>query len=49
MFPPSFDMSLFVNILGLELDFVQEGVNGERIARMVEHRTDVLIPKVHWE
>ncbi len=36
-------------MLGLELDFVQEGVNGERIACMVKNRTDVLIPHVHWE
>ncbi len=48
MFPPFLTCCLLF-VLGLELDFVQEGVNGERIASMVEDRTDVVIPKVHWE
>ena len=33
----------------LELDFVNEGVNAERIANFFEGRNDLEVPRIHWE
>jgi predicted unusual protein kinase regulating ubiquinone biosynthesis (AarF/ABC1/UbiB family) len=33
----------------LELDFIHEGQNAERIARNFATRDDVLVPRIHWE
>lgn len=33
----------------LELDFVQEGTNCERVGRMFRGRKDVCVPGIHWE
>ena len=32
-----------------ELDFHNEGLNAERVAKFFEHRDDLQVPKVHWE
>jgi predicted unusual protein kinase regulating ubiquinone biosynthesis (AarF/ABC1/UbiB family) len=32
-----------------ELDFVEEGKSAERIAEIHAHRTDIRVPKVHWD
>lgn len=39
----------FENNMELELDFVQEGRNGERMARMFANHADVYVPTVHWQ
>eukprot|EP00611_Tribonema_gayanum_P025494 TRINITY_DN5810_c0_g1_i1.p1 TRINITY_DN5810_c0_g1~~TRINITY_DN5810_c0_g1_i1.p1 ORF type:complete len:579 (+),score=201.65 TRINITY_DN5810_c0_g1_i1:150-1886(+) len=39
----------FEETITLELDFVQEGVNSERVARMFKDRQDIAVPKVHWD
>lgn len=33
----------------LELDFINEGRNSETIAKFLEARPDIVIPKVHWD
>ncbi len=33
----------------LELDFLQEGRNAERVAALLTHRRDVAVPRVFWE
>jgi len=38
----------FEDNMVLELDFIQEGRNGERLARMFASRTDVYVPKIKW-
>ena len=32
-----------------ELDFHNEGLNAERVAKFFEHRDDLQVPKIHWE
>ncbi|CAM9128022.1 unnamed protein product [Ascophyllum nodosum] len=39
----------FEETIGLELDFIQEGTNAERVARMFRHRDDVFVPAIHWK
>lgn len=33
----------------LELDFINEGKNGERVARELGHRRDIRVPEIVWE
>jgi predicted unusual protein kinase regulating ubiquinone biosynthesis (AarF/ABC1/UbiB family) len=48
-----FDLMPLVDELGthvpLELNFVNEANNAERVARFYEDRDDVHVPRVHWE
>ena len=48
-----FDLMPLVDELGthvpLELDFVNEAENAEKVARFYEERDDVYVPRVHWE
>ena len=39
----------FENNMALELDFVQEARNAERLARQFRARHDVLVPAIRWE
>lgn len=32
-----------------ELDFVNEGLNGEKCARDLQHLRYIYVPKVHWD
>jgi predicted unusual protein kinase regulating ubiquinone biosynthesis (AarF/ABC1/UbiB family) len=47
------DLMPLVDELGIEvpreLDFVNEGRNAERMARLLAHREDVVVPRIHWE
>lgn len=38
----------FSNSLRAELDYQNEGRNSERIAQQFTHKTEIFIPKVHW-
>ncbi len=38
----------FENNMTLELDFIQEGRNAERLSRMLQYRSDVYVPKIKW-
>lgn len=48
-----FDLMPLVEELGQhlprELDFFNEGMNAERVSKFIEHRDDLLIPRVHWQ
>jgi aarF domain-containing kinase len=48
-----FDLMPLIDELGThvprELDFLNEGHNAETIARFLEGRGDVVVPRVHWE
>lgn len=39
----------FKNNMVLELDFIQEAKNAQRLAKMFAHKSDVYVPKVNWE
>mmetsp|Transcript_18169 Transcript_18169/g.35692 ORF Transcript_18169/g.35692 Transcript_18169/m.35692 type:complete len:624 (+) Transcript_18169:219-2090(+) len=39
----------FTDDMTLELDFIQEGRNGERLREMFSNRADVYVPKVFWK
>eukprot|EP00903_Cladosiphon_okamuranus_P008879 g8501.t1 len=39
----------FEESIGLELDFVQEGTNAERVARMFRGNANVFVPAIHWD
>eukprot|EP00752_Nemacystus_decipiens_P004907 g4466.t1 len=39
----------FEESIGLELDFVQEGTNAERVARMFRGNPNVFVPGIHWD
>ncbi|CAM9109096.1 unnamed protein product [Pylaiella littoralis] len=39
----------FEETIGLELDFVQEGTNAERVARMFRGNPSVFVPSIHWD
>ena len=48
-----FDLIPLMEELGhhipLELDFVHEGINAERISEFFEDRDDIHVPRIHWE
>jgi len=50
---PDFDLMPLIDELGasvpLELDFLNEGRNAERIAEFLAGRDDVTIPVIHWK
>lgn len=52
LFERDFDLIPLVEELGhhipLELDFVHEGINAERIAEFFKSRDDIHIPRIHW-
>lgn len=35
--------------LPIDEDFVQEGTNAERVARMFRDRPDIFVPAIHWD
>jgi aarF domain-containing kinase len=39
----------FEESIGLELDFIQEATNGERLSRMLSNRNDIVVPAIHWD
>jgi len=39
----------FEDSIKLELDFIQEGLNSERVARMFEMEDKVHVPGIHWD
>ncbi|CAN0072832.1 unnamed protein product, partial [Discosporangium mesarthrocarpum] len=39
----------FEESISLELDFIQEGTNAERVSRMFRDRSDVTVPTIHWD
>ncbi|CAN0056377.1 unnamed protein product [Ectocarpus sp. 12 AP-2014] len=39
----------FEESISLELDFVQEGTNSERVARMFRGNQNVFVPSIHWD
>ncbi|CAG9840270.1 unnamed protein product [Diabrotica balteata] len=50
---PKFDFSWIINdmenTLKQELDFINEGLNGERCARDLQHLKYVHVPKIYWD
>ena len=53
LFERDFDLLPLVTELShhvpLELDFVHEGINAERIAEFFRQRDDIHVPRIHWE
>lgn len=53
LFERDFDLLPLVNELShhlpLELDFVHEGINAERVAEFFRQRDDIHVPRIHWE
>ncbi|CAM9814234.1 unnamed protein product [Ectocarpus sp. 8 AP-2014] len=39
----------FEESISLELDFVQEGTNSERVGRMFRGNQNVFVPSIHWD
>ncbi len=52
-FEPAFDYRVLYDELAyhapIELDFVHEGQNAERVARELRGREDVYVPRIHWD
>ena len=53
LFERDFDLLPLVTELShhvpLELDFVHEGINAERVAEFFRLRDDIHVPRIHWE
>ncbi|MCH2186686.1 ABC1 kinase family protein, partial [Myxococcota bacterium] len=53
LFERDFDLLPLVKELShhvpLELDFVHEGINAERVAEFFRLRDDIHVPRIHWE